>query len=420
FNTNDIWAPVDYAPGRPRPSGFLAKQATASLRGKRLGVINTYVGVAYPPPFPSGSTSNTTGNNSISTEILSIFNRARSELEGLGASIYDVYLPPDVDTSVSLGAGQPTRALVTPTQNATNVAAYYYAAFLVGLGQDPVTRLLEVPGGRVSTAQITAVQNGTGISFSSPQGVEHFQAQALYVAKFEAFMNGNGFDALIWPTHTTKTRTTANPPGRDLVNNMGHPLCTVPMGVIPSTGEPSTLAFLGKYRSEADILALAHAYEVATNYRIPSPLTPAIDGESFTYTVSTPPAGSGAVAAPSLASTSEENNVQIAIPPSLRLDKKPPVVAIAGRIERHSGEAPQVLFSGIAADRSGLQSLNVYVNGIEIPTDALRRWKAAIPLEDLKKAMVTKSRRVDVLVLAKDNYGNASATEKKIAIPGLR
>jgi hypothetical protein len=34
--------------------------------------------------------------------------------------------------------------------------------------------------------------------------------------------------------------------------------------------------------------------------------------------------------------------------------------------------------------------------------------------------MVTKSRRVDVLVLAKDNYGNASATEKKIAIPGLR
>jgi hypothetical protein len=82
---------------------------------------------------------------------------------------------------------------------------------------------------------LAAVQNHTGFGFTSPQGLEHFQAQKIYATKFETWMNDNGFDALIWPTHTTKTRTSANPPGRDIVNNMGMPLCTVPMGVIAST-----------------------------------------------------------------------------------------------------------------------------------------------------------------------------------------
>lgn len=413
----DIWSSVvNYIPGRPRPSGFLAKQETAKLQGKKFGIIGTYVGQPYPGPNPPGSTSNTTGVNQISQEILTIFNRARSEIEAMGGTTVDVFLPPDLDTAVALGAGQPTRALVTPSANATNLQAFAHTAYLTGLGQDPVTRLSQVPGGRISAALLTAVQNHTGISFTSPQGLEHFQAQKTYANKFETWMNQNGFDALIWPTHTTKTRTSANPPGRDIVNNMGMPLCTVPMGVIASTGEPATLAFCGRFRSEASILALAHAYEQNTNYRIPSPLAPPMAEESFVYTLPAPAPLPPPL--PLVAKVPEEAapETEVPVPPQERPDKLAPVVAIAGKVKKLTADEPQVQFSGVALDQSGIQSIQVYVNGVQIPATPRAQWSAVMPLKTVRKLKVTGHRKVDVLVLVRDNYGNTSAKRKSVAI----
>ena len=63
----DIWSSVvNYIPGRPRANGFLAKQETTKLQGRKFGVIGTYVGQTYPPPNPPGSTNNTTAVNAIS------------------------------------------------------------------------------------------------------------------------------------------------------------------------------------------------------------------------------------------------------------------------------------------------------------------------------------------------------------------
>ncbi|MGB8168749.1 MAG: amidase [Chthoniobacteraceae bacterium] len=415
----DIWSTVDYAPGRPRASGYTTKQTTASLAGKKFGVIPTYVGTIYPLPTPISSSANTTGISTTSPDILAIFNRARAELVALGATIAEVFLPPDVDTAVALATGNPTRALVAPAQNATNLQANSHFNFLTALGQNPVTRLSQVPGGRVSAGLITAVQNQTFLSFTSPQGIEHFNAQTIYVNKLETWMAANGFDALIWPTHSTKSRTSATPPGRDLVNNMGMPLCTVPMGVIPATGEPTTLAFCGKYRSEADILSYAHAYEVATNYRIPSPLTPAIDGETRVYTVIPPVETTAAVEVASKAPVTRAN-VAAPIAPTKRTDRLPPVLSITGSAQATVGAEAQLLLRGVALDASGVDSVQVFVNGVEIPSDGARKWTAVMPLAAARKLSVVGSRKLDVLVLAKDRVGNATAKHRLVSLPALR
>jgi Asp-tRNA(Asn)/Glu-tRNA(Gln) amidotransferase A subunit family amidase len=39
---HDVWSSVaNYIPGRPRPSGFVAKQETTQLQGRKFGVIGT-------------------------------------------------------------------------------------------------------------------------------------------------------------------------------------------------------------------------------------------------------------------------------------------------------------------------------------------------------------------------------------------
>jgi amidase len=414
---NDIWAPIDYTPGRPRPSGFVAKQAAATLAGKKIGVISTYVGVAYPGATPTPSTTNTTGVTAISPEISAIFTRARAELQALGATITDTILPPGVDTAVALttadtvnGSTPPTRKL-TVAPFSTQEQAWAHIAYLTGLGQDPVVRLTQAAAvtGTVSTTLLNAVKANQQTTFTSAEGQEHFAAQAIYNKKFEAFMTANGFDALIWPVHTLKTRTGANVPGRDLVNNIGLPLCTVPMGVIPSTGEPTTLGFCGKYRGEADILAMANAYEKATNYRIPSPLAPPLAGESFAYTVAT--------GVPRSAAEAEVGaNVVSYAAPTKRAENQPPVVSIAGKGEitaTASGDQKLVL-SGVAADKSGISAVRVYVNGRRISSKVANGWKASAPLSEVRKW--AKGGKIAVIVLAKDAYGNTSATQKVMAV----
>lgn len=404
----DIWATVDYTPGRPKAGDFLTKAGAASLAGKRVGVIGTYVGIARPSPAPTpiavpglptnvGSSSNTTTVNTPSAEIGAIFNRARAELEALGAEVVTVFLPPNVDTAVGVGDGMPTRALYTGS-NGTYAQAWAHKTFLEGLGQDPVLRLTQA--GRAANL-INAVASNTILTFTSEPGVEHFAAQAIINRRFEAWMDAEGIDVLVWPTHVTKSRTSGTNPGRDLVNNIGLPCVTVPMGVIPSTGEPVTMAFVGKYRGDADVLAYASAYEKATNYRIPSPLAPPLEGETIVYTVPDEPVAAAAAK-------------------SGGADKLGPVVTVATTAKIvGSGKKSKLKIDGVAVDAGSIRSLKVYVNGRKVPAKLGKKWQAAMPVSQLKKLIKPKDSTVDVTVMAKDSEGNTSATRKTIKLGTL-
>ena len=56
----------------------------------------------------------------------------------------------------------------------------------------------------------------------------------------------------------------------------------MPAGV-NEEGLPISIELLGRPFSEPTLIRLAYAYEQATHHRLVPTMTPALDGESFTY-----------------------------------------------------------------------------------------------------------------------------------------
>lgn len=437
LDPSDLWYPINYVPGRPLSSGYATRLASTSLAGKRIGVVGTYLGTPRPTPAPTpvdltdaevatalgagnghggllgnptGSNSNTTGTNTNDTAVLAAHNRLVTELQALGATVVTVFLPPNCDTAVTIpttfvdNTTAPTAALnnnnpavtsitgvtTTSTTYANTTLAFENRGFQLFHGQGIYTRLTQAnaASSSLSTAVRGLAYDNKATDFTVPAAVTHFQLKAIYNAIYEKFMDTNNLDCLIWPVSFSKSRSSNSVAGRDLVNNMGLPVCTVPIGVYPLLGgEPIDEAFLGRYRKEADVLALAGAYQRAYNHRVPSPLSPPLDGETITYT--------------KLGT----------LFPQKKPDTLAPVVSIK---KKASVSGAKIAINGVAVDGSGILTIKVYVNGRKIPVKLGKRWTAKVPLSDVRKWTKSKSQSLDVVVLAKDVYGNASATEKVV------
>ena len=423
IDPDDMWATINYVPGRDHDSGYATKAAAASLAGKKIGVVGTYLGSARPSPAPTPvqlsdsdvekalgvgnghggilnfgttSSSNTTGVNTPDAPVATAHNRMVTELQALGATVVTVYLPPNCDTGVTIpttftdGSSTPTATL--SGTSATQTLAWENAGFMNYFNQGIYTRLTQAnaASSSLSTATRNAAYNGqfTTLTDTTPVNItKHFQLKAIYAQIMEKFMDSNGLDCLIWPVSFSKSRTSNSVSGRDPINNMGLPVCTVPIGVYPQLGgEPICEAIYGRYRKEADLLAIASAYQAGYNHRIPSPLTPPLDGETITYTTT------GTLF-------------------QFRADKLAPVVGIKTKA---TVKGTKVIINGIATDGSGIGSLKVFVNGHKIAAKPGPRWTASVPLSEVKKWTKIKGKTIDVTVLAKDTVGNASATEKVV------
>jgi Asp-tRNA(Asn)/Glu-tRNA(Gln) amidotransferase A subunit family amidase len=86
-------------------------------------------------------------------------------------------------------------------------------------------------------------------------------------------------DAMVYPTWSNPPRLIGDlttPHGdnsQDLAPGTGFPAITVPMGYVRD-GLPVGLQFFGDAWSEPTLIALAYAFEQATNHRRPPPTTP--------------------------------------------------------------------------------------------------------------------------------------------------
>lgn len=422
---DDLWASINYTPGRPLPSDFAVKADTTTLAGKKIGVVGTYTATPRPSPaptpvtltatevedalgagngrggltnFPTNTTANTTQVDTPSANIAAAFNRARTQLAAEGATVVTVFIPPNVDTGRALpatfvdGSSVPVSTW-SSSGAATNSLALTNRSIMDYYGQGTYTRLTQAnaASSSLSTTVRNNAYNGVFARYTDPVGVTHFQTKALYNRLFEKWMDSEGLDVLIWPVSYSRSRTSNSVSGRDLVNNIGLPACTVPIGVDPATGEPITMAICGRYRKEADVLAIAAAYQKAYNYRIPSTLAPPLDGETITY---------------------EASGTQYSLS-ALRRDKVPPAVSIK-KVAQPKGKG--FVIQGVAADAGGLRSLKVYVNGHKVAVKPGKKWIARVSATNLKKWTKSKAKAVEVVVLAKDSSGNASATTKVVKL----
>ncbi len=426
LDPNDIWSPVlpILTDKRPVPeSGFSEALKTASLAGKKIGIIGTYVGMPHPNPGV-GATTNTTTVQPITPATLALVQQAKLELEAAGATVNYVFMPPQVSTTYDRGATAPvTRLLTAPAS--TNVAAYSYRGLIESIVATPgdtsnslAAKILETAalprtntgGFYISAAVRAAMYNvdpvtgdyspGAAIPFGSPEGLEHYRARGEQKNAFEAWLDAEGMDAVVWPMWPNKGPTSGSIIGRDLVNFMYLPSVTVPMGVLQYDAErrePLTMNITGRLYDDAKVLAIAYAYEQATKHRYSPPLAPPLPGEYFVYNGERK--GAGGANGP----TEDDFAPVINIVPS---------VALSGK----KGE--QVArFSGTVKDESGIDRLEVTVAGVLIPSAVDgNRWTAALSAAEYAEIERTDTNKVEVMVLAVDLAGNSAAAIESVKL----
>src|SRR5690606_10598198 len=143
-----------------------------------------------------------------------------------------------VSTTYNRGPSAPvTRLLNTPYS--TQVSSYSYRGLIESIVYRQGDTFNSLASKVISTASLVssisaAVRNGmyvldpvsgnysdgSGISFGSPEGVEHYLARAEQKNAFEDWMDAEGLDVVVWPLWPNKGPTAGTIIGRDLVNFM--------------------------------------------------------------------------------------------------------------------------------------------------------------------------------------------------------
>jgi amidase len=414
----DPWAPILplFTDGRPFPKGFSKSLASATLSGKKLAVIGTYIGLTHPDPG-TGATTNTTAIQVTRPEIRANLDRSIAQMEAAGASVNIMFLPPQVSTTYDRGAGAPQRVLSSqPNSGRFNANAHKgMIEFLVRTPDDTpeslaakVRATAALPTNNAGNRQITdttisymytfgpdgTVTGTNAISFASAEANEHYTALRDIRRQLEAWMNTNGLDALVFPVDSGKTPTVGSVNGRDPINAMHIPGTIVPNGSLPD-GEPTCLIFVGRGYDDVEVFKLAYAFEQVSKERYSTPLAPALPEERFTYILKnprpTPP------------------------PPD-------PIITITGQPKLEgTGSNAKIVLSGKIIPAAELAEASVFVNGKRVPStlstsSSGKDWTASFLVSWLGSA-AAKSTTVSVSVEVTDVNGFTDVEMKKVKLP---
>jgi len=226
----------------------------ASLRGKRVGVMRQlYVGV--------------TGEREAAAKMDDVVR----ELRGAGATVVDVAIP-DLDAEYALARGS------APGSLKAGWTAYLSRGAASG---DKVLTIEDLlASGGMAPAGARRLQDALRSSGEGDDGraavAKFFAARARFRGLFEALMDRERLDALLYPANQARPHTHeggleryGGEPGTCEESAMtGLPQVTVPAGFLGGR-YPFGISFLGRSWSDRDLLALAHAYEQATHHRRP-------------------------------------------------------------------------------------------------------------------------------------------------------
>lgn len=415
----DIWYPIlpILEDRRPVPEGGFAEALQgATLAGKKIGIIGTYVGMPHPDPTLPGSTSNTTNPQTTTPLVFQLVEEAKAEMEAMGATVSYVFMPPQVSTTYNRGTGAPVTQLLN-SPNSTNVAAYSYRELIKTIVATPgdtyqtlapkviATAALTVSPGSISSTVRNAMytldpatglySDGPAIPFGSPIGIEHYTARGQQKNAFEDWMDAEGLDIVAWPMWPNKTPTSGSIIGRDLVNFMYLPSVTVPIGVLeydpadPTRKEPLTMDFTGRLFDDPKVLSLAYAYEQGTRHRYDPPLAPALEGEVFDWKVRR-------------------------LRKWATADDVPPAVSIGKNIKVQKGI---VTIFGAITDKSGIDRVEVSTGGLLLSATVKGKdWSAVLSPEDSAAVLASGNTSIEVLAMAVDLAGNVASTSRLVKV----
>lgn len=414
-NPDDIWANIDLAPSRPRPTSYSTKLDAAYLAGKKIGIVRNYLSTSNTQPAP---------------QINAHFTQAVADLEAMGVTIVEAPLPSHVSLSHtprrasipdSIPEGsEPQRRLYSPTTTDTTgnmvAAARAYPSeklieslFVTPL-DTPEERLEKImfwinPVTQISAAQKQAIIDGITFGPEGDMAIEHFEALRYAILDYDNWLAAEGIDFLIFPTTVSKTTTGNTSNGRTPINSYSLPFLTVPMGILEN-GEPTTLGIMGRHKADDDVLAAAAAYEAYSQKRVVSTLSPPLEGESFSYHLLPEPTPTPVV-------PPAPNPVVTPSGPATPVI----TVATAGQITGR-GRNARMSFGGVALSGAPIESVTLTVNGQRLPVSVEDdAWSSEVPLRRFRPFVNRGIRTVTVIVQIRDISGNVSAERRIVRLP---
>lgn len=317
----DFWRMQDWItmpkPSDHRPVSYPALAATATLRGKRIGVPAMYInadplaGTATDP-----GVGGTTGQR-IATRpsIIALWQKARIMMETAGAEI----ILTDFPVVTNYEGDRPeapkihTRGLVSAAflkHEITDLSVWAWQDFLAVNGQPGLDRLAVIDGTRIFPRPQGAlpdrydgfaddIADYPAQARTHPPGdwrdIPHLAnglrgLEAVRKADLEDWMDALDLDAVAFPALADVAPADAdvNPESADFawrngvwvangnlaIRHLGIPTVTVPMGVMADTGMPAGLTLAGRGWDDVALLQLACAFAGMGNHRVSPARTP--------------------------------------------------------------------------------------------------------------------------------------------------
>lgn len=299
-----------------RPASYRALTATATLRGKRLGVPRMYLNAdpeagTAPNPGIGGSTGQRIETRA---SIMALWDAARQAMEAAGADVMLVDFPA-VSHYEGDRPGCPTiatRGFVSPNflkHEITDLSVWFWDDFLRSNGDPNLSSLTDVDGARIFPRPPGSLPDRyTGFDDDIADYPDHARANPRidyrdipHLAEglrgleetrrrdLEDWMDALGLDAVVFPAVADVGPADAdtNPVSAELawrngvwvangnlaIRHLGIPTVTVPMGIMADIGMPAGLTFAGRAWSDTVLLAMAAAFERTGPYRMAPPRT---------------------------------------------------------------------------------------------------------------------------------------------------
>ncbi len=303
--------PPSYPALAPREAG----EARDILSGARIGIPRMYINADPDAGTGTGIGGPTGKPIETRSSVLALWEAARRDLEGHGATVVDVDFPV-VSNYEGDRAGAPTittRGFVSAAflrREILDLSAWAWEDFLRANGDPALSSLAGVDGATIFPVPPGALTDRyTGFDddiAEYPEWVrQHPDAswddmpelangvrglEESRRADLEEWMDGLGLDVVVFPAvaDVGPADMDVNPASADLgwrngvwiangnlaMRHLGIPTVTVPMGTMVDIGMPVGLTFAGRAYDDSRLLRLAAAFEATGRRRTEPPRTP--------------------------------------------------------------------------------------------------------------------------------------------------
>jgi len=296
-----------------RPANYPALADRNSLKGKRFGIPRMYINGKTDLPEPVATRPS----------VIALWEKARRDLEALGAEIVEVDFPAvsNYERDGIDGKAMGARGMIPKTyfqDEFWQVAVFSWNDFLEANADPKLRRLADVDGAKIFPLPEGALAGRLGernfdsdLSEYPPragQGVLPLDQIAtlpdglrgLERARkidLEDWLDAERLDGVVFPAVADVAPADADvnqasydiawrngtwvANGNLVIRHLGIPTVTVPMGIMADTGMPVGLTFAGKGYDDSNLLRYAYAFEQSGRRRVAPPRTPALPTDTL-------------------------------------------------------------------------------------------------------------------------------------------